>query len=303
MSRASLYRIPLWLAVSLALAITPQVSLAQHGGHAGGGFHGGGGFGGFHNGGGFGGFHNGGGLGFHNGSGFGGVRNAPGFSTSAGRGFPGYYHPFYGGFRGAYGYHYGVSFNFGFAPYWGIYPYWGAYPYFYGYGPWWPNPYYPYYYYPYQSPYNYGARDDRCGPDCDIRGTDPCLPDYRHEDRCKDSDPATSDPKRESIPAQPSSTESSPNREYVRSNSEPDYRTSLNAVGWRSASTGNFEAAASTHGSAQIRPAVLNAIRALRAMPPAARLRRLKSDRYADFSPQERQLLEEASQPDLARGQ
>jgi hypothetical protein len=286
MSRASLYRIPLWIAVSLALAITPQVSLAQHGGHAGGGF------GGFHNGGGFGGLHSGGGLGFHNGSGAGGLRNGPGFSASRARGFPGYYHHIYGGFRSAYRNHYGVGFKFGFAPYWD------------GYGPWWPAPYYPYYYYPYQSFYYYGDRDDRCGPDCDTRGTDSCLPDYRHEDWCKDSEPATSEPEPESAPTEPTNIETSPNREYVSSNSEPqDYRSWLNAVAWRSASHANFGAAASTDGPGEIRPVVLNAIQALRAMPPAARLRQLKSDHYADFSPRERQLLEAASQPDLPSAQ
>jgi hypothetical protein len=41
----------------------------------------------------------------------------------------------------------------------------------------------------------------------------------------------------------------------------------------------------------ELRPAVRNAIRALRAMPPHARERQLSSGRYATFSPEEQELL------------
>jgi hypothetical protein len=40
-----------------------------------------------------------------------------------------------------------------------------------------------------------------------------------------------------------------------------------------------------------------NAIRALRAMPPEVRERQLNSGRYDNFSPEERELLNHASQP------
>jgi hypothetical protein len=48
--------------------------------------------------------------------------------------------------------------------------------------------------------------------------------------------------------------------------------------------------------SLAIRPAVRNAIAVLRAMPPAARERQLKSSRYEAFSPEERELLATAAQ-------
>lgn len=48
------------------------------------------------------------------------------------------------------------------------------------------------------------------------------------------------------------------------------------------------------------RQAVKNAIQALRAMPPDARQRAIESGRFSDYSPQERQLLNGASQLPLA---
>jgi hypothetical protein len=44
-----------------------------------------------------------------------------------------------------------------------------------------------------------------------------------------------------------------------------------------------------------LRPEVQNVIRALRAMPPAARQRALDSGRYANFSPQELKLVRQAT--------
>ena len=49
--------------------------------------------------------------------------------------------------------------------------------------------------------------------------------------------------------------------------------------------------------------AVRNAIQALRAMPPDARQRALQSGRFSQYSPQERQLLDGASQLPLAPAQ
>jgi hypothetical protein len=48
-----------------------------------------------------------------------------------------------------------------------------------------------------------------------------------------------------------------------------------------------------------LRPAVQNAIRALRAMPPDARRRQINSGRYDNFSPEERELLNNALQAPL----
>jgi Protein of unknown function (DUF3106) len=60
-----------------------------------------------------------------------------------------------------------------------------------------------------------------------------------------------------------------------------------------SAVTDRIQLASSTTQQLQSRnrPAVRNAIEALRAMPPDARKRQLNSDRYSDFSPEERRLL------------
>jgi hypothetical protein len=51
------------------------------------------------------------------------------------------------------------------------------------------------------------------------------------------------------------------------------------------------------------RQAVRNAIQALRAMPPGAREREIQSGRFSQFSPQERQLLNDASNLPLAPAQ
>ena len=132
MKSATFLRI-LIVAVSIALAGTPQSAFAQRGGHGGGGgFHGGGNFSGSRHGGSFGNFRGGGFNGFRHG-GFGGFRGGRYFG-----GYGGY--PFYG---------YGFDFGFGFGPYWG-------YPYYYGYAPWG---------YPYSYSYSYDYPD---GPDYEI---------------------------------------------------------------------------------------------------------------------------------------
>jgi hypothetical protein len=48
------------------------------------------------------------------------------------------------------------------------------------------------------------------------------------------------------------------------------------------------------------RPAVQNAIRALRGMPPEARQRAIESGRFSNYSPEERDILRGASQLPLA---
>ena len=274
--------------VSVALAGTPESSFAQHGGHGGGfrsggfgghvggGSHGGGGFGNFHGSGGFGSFHN---------TGFGGFRGRGGFG-----GFRG--DRFFGGFRGYPGFFSGFDFGFGFWPYWGAYPSW------YGYGPWWGSyAYYsPYDYldYPYDTPRYRYPRHDR-----DSR----CRPDYRHPDNgCNDSSPDTSKPNSENPPPKPSNTlgpERSPERNYVTTNFADYSPILLNAM------TAPTPDVASDHLPANsatqqipsgVRPRVRNAIDALRAMPPDARERQLNSGRYDNFSPEERELLNNASQ-------
>ena len=302
MYRTILLRALVVVAVSVALAGTPESSFAQHGGHGGGGgFHGGGG--GFH-GGGFGGhagggFHGGGGFGnFHGPGGFGGFRGDQGFNGFHNRGFGG----FRGGrgfrgdrfFGGLGGYPFFYGFDFGFWPYWGAYPYW------YGYGPWGPYPYYsPYDYpdYPYDTPpYRY-PRDDR-----DHR----CRPDYRHPDRCNDGSPDTSKPKSENPPARPSNSlgpESSPERNYVTTNFADDRtvvsddRAAQTTIATTAVADRQPANSATQQLPSGVRPAVRNAIEALRTMPPDARERQLNSGRYDAFSPEERELLNDASQP------
>ncbi|MBV9342808.1 MAG: hypothetical protein JO159_18240 [Acidobacteria bacterium] len=289
-------RIPCLFAISIALAVIPEPIFAQHGGHGGGGFHGGGfghggfrGHSGFHGGGfsghgvswgafrgngGFSGFRSGGFRGFSNGRGFGGFPGRNGF-----KGFgPG----FAGAFRGfrPYGYGYGLSFDLGFFPFWG-------YPFFAGYSsPWWVAPY-PYYYPPYDYP------DGDAGRGYSYPRHDHCRRDYRYDNRCGDASPGDSRSGGDIPPAQPSNNalpESSHDRSYVASNSE-DYITSpaqTSVVAGRLA----LASARASKIHPGVRPAVRNAIEALRAMPPDARERQISSARYADFSAAERQLLE-----------
>jgi hypothetical protein len=212
-----------------------------------------------------GGFHVGGG--FHGGNGFGGFRGG-----------------FYGGHRGFWGYPgngYGVSFGFGFGPYWGAYPYW-----WYGYGPWWgPSAYYPY------NPYYYSdATSPSYRPDC--RNS----PDYRHDD----VPPSSSNPDRDNAPAEPSSIpvpEASPDQDTVTTYSVtyrpliPSDRTDRSKRVGNNYQVAGFSAQQLSSG---LRPAVRNAIQALRAMPPWAQQRWLHSGHYDNFTPQERKLLKDA---------
>jgi len=319
MNRALWLRISFVLALSVALVALPESSFAQRGGFhgGGGGFHGGGG--GFHGGGG--GFHGGGGSGFRSGGGFGGSRGGGGFGGfRGGRSFGGFNNGGFGGFRGGRGfggfrgdrffggfggYPFFADFDFGF----GFWPYWGAYPYWYGYGPGWgPYAYYsPYDYpdYPYDAPRDRYRGYDRDRRDRDDRDRDNrCRPDYRHPDnRCNDGSPDTSKPSGENPSARPSNTfepEISPDRNYVTSNFADDRSADSNPHFIVATSTvaSNYQLANSTSQQlpSTLRPAVRNVIRALRAMPPDARERQLNSGRYDSFSPEERELLNNASQ-------
>ena len=267
MNRTFFLNISFSLALSLFLACVPPTSFAQRGGFHGGaaGFHGGG----FGHGGRFGGFSNGRGL--RGGSGFGGFHN--GFGGFRGRGFDGFRHgPFFDGFGYPW---YSWGFAFGAWPYWNPW-FWGA-PYSY---------YYPYDYYPDDRDYQrrYEDRADR----------DRCRPDYRHPDNgCADKSP--SEPNRENTRPKPSSA---PNdyrdRHPLTSGSEDNRSPDESPV----ITTPKIEVISSTpQNSHELRPAVKNAIQLLRAIPPAARERYLNSDLYDSFSPQERELLNLASEP------
>jgi hypothetical protein len=286
MNRAVWLKILIVAALSLALAGTPESGFAQRGG---GGFHGGGG--GFHGGGfgggsafhgsgfGGGGFHGGGfGGGVHNG-GFGGFHGGNFGGFHGGWGFPGWWG------WGGWGWGWGINIGFGW-PYWG-YPYynswWGPYAYGYPYAP---------YYYPADRD---SAPDGRYVPDYRY-APDHRVPDYRHDN---------SQPDDQSSPAKPSTMElpgSSAEHNYVTRNF--DQRPNVSNTGVRGeARATNLQLATSTsplpstsRQTVALRPEVQNAIRLLRAMPPAAAQERINSGRYASFSPQEQKLLNLAAQ-------
>lgn len=305
----------LFVIFAFALLGGARPALAQRGGHGGGGFHGGGG--GLHvGGGGFGGgggFH--GGAGFHGGSGFsGGFRGGSGFRGGAGfRVGSGFHTRFHNGgfgnsFRGgAFGHGWGSrgwgwggwgwgGWGWGWGLGWGWnwgWPYWG-YPGYYPYGYWYdPGPYY----YPYGDSY------------------DPPSPVYRHPD----------DPNRQPsnrpvksyywIPALgsrdsggPSSNRPpAPSKDSVTPvpdrppdpNPPPTANFETVAVAFRSPAPRRTREATTTNAanselkgsSAPLRREVLNAMRALREMPPYARDREIDHGRYSHFTPEERDLL------------
>jgi hypothetical protein len=263
MNRNILPKGVLALTISVALCVMPQGAVAQRGGHGSfGGFHGGGvggfrggAFGGFH-GGGFGGFR-GSGFGFR-GPGFGGFRGGFGWR---GWGYPGF------------GWGWGINVGFGF-------PYWGwSYPY-YDYSPWW-GPYA--YSYPYPGPYY----------DPDPR-RDPC--DYRYSDRCRDdrgtpeNNTKPSDWNPAAKPSNAPALGNSPQSDYRTSVTE-DYRLAMHTQGALTGNSVTYADLKTLEVPLQLRPAVRNAVQALRAMPPDARERQLASGRYAGFSPAEKDLL------------
>jgi len=224
--------------------------------------------------GGGGGFHGGGGYGYGGGHFYGGYHGGGYY------GWRGGYYGWRGGYRGYPRYGYGWGFGIGFS--WGSY--WPAYPYPYAYSPWWVAPYYYPYYAPYYvpsgypSPYN--GSNDASPPDSGSNSYD------------------NSPVKHSSTPA----LGSSPNTNSVTSNvpvsapTIPSYR-----VGVTGGTASNYRLVHST--MQQLPPPrreVQNVILALRAMPPDARQRQIDSGRYSNFSPEERELLNNAAQLPLA---
>lgn len=317
MNRPIRSRILIVASVAIVLALVPVAALGQRGG-----FQRGGGFGGFRSGGshgGFGGFHNGvsgfhggrfgafqgGSRGFHGGrlggfhgggfrggrpGSFGGYRNRVG---RFGGGFRGYHHhyPFYGGGYPWLGW--GLGYDFGFWPSWG-YPYW------YGYGPGW-GPYS--YYYPYDPYYPYGSddpRDDRDRPEY----RDPC--DYRYPDTCKSKDHAPAKPSNLNVREKPPESNPLNPGDVILDDPTPTISLIANRSTVRPGNAGYNTAISVRDGSSRsetfsgdrltLRPAVRNAIRLLRAMPPEVGQQRLNSGRYDSFSPEEREQLAAAVQ-------
>ena len=258
---------------SVIFGSSPQNAFAQRGGHGGGGgFHGGrgmsfsgGGAKGFY-GGAVGRLHSGGGhYGYRNGYFYGGHYGIP---YGSGRGYYGYhvgYGP-HGGYR-RYPY-YGVGWGWGFGwPYWG----WGlGYGYgYYGYNPW------------YSAPYLYYSYPDYCSPgySCPPNGNDNPPP--------ADSSPKPGPPAK---PRRPD--ESTPDTDDgSRNASATSHGSVLSAKGAMVLVSNGRVANSTTQGYTPVRPEVQNAMRALREMPPFARLREIETGRYSHLNAEERALL------------
>lgn len=276
MNRASLLRVFPSLVVSLLLLAAPVCFAGPHGG---GGFHGGGG--GFHGGGG-GGYHGASAAGAYHGGGWGGGYHGGGYYGGGYHGGSyygrGYYRGYgWGGGWGYPGWGFGIGVSFGWGGYGGWGGYWPAYPYsypYYGYAP--PcSAYYPCYpYYSYPSPYYSPVSNPPVAPAAYVntaRAAQPAPAQY-------------SAPEYQTVPMPP------------RSNAVTVMNVSYRR-GASSYSTASYSPP--KHTSPQVseqRPAVQNVIRALRAMPPAARERQLVSGRYNDFSPQEMRFVRSAAE-------
>jgi hypothetical protein len=291
---------------------SPERALAQRGGGhggGGGGFHGGGG-GGFHGGGGSfhgagGSFHGGGGFSgggsFHGGSGFRGgtgFRGGAGFRGNGwgGRGWGGHGWGGRGWGWGGWGWGWGLGWGWGWPYYWGWPGYGYTYPYGYGYDP---------------GPYYGPSYDPNYDPYYDQQYPPPPARRYR-DDRNTNPLPSTNPTNRgDRPPSTPSGDSSLPpgvlSRDYVPSSSARVTqsgsmdRTSVARVttaAYRStAPLRSTDASTISASNSQIeragapRPEVLNAMRALREMPPNVREREINHGRYSHFSPQEKGML------------
>ncbi len=299
MHKSTLLRMFQSIVVFLTLLAVPVCFAGAHGG--GGGFHGGGG----------GGFHGGGGGGYHGGwGGGGGYHGASAGSAYHGGGYhgSGYYRGgyhgggyyrgggYYGGYRGGYypargwygggwgypgwgwgGWGFGIGVSFGWGGYGGWGGYWPAYPYsaypYYGYAPAC-SAYYPCYPY-YSSPYPYYAP---------VSGQPAAPTAYVNTAPAEQPAPAQyNTPESRTVPMPPRSSAVTVMNASYRPGTSSHTVTSYQSP---------------SHTSPQISelsPAVQNVIRALRAMPPAARQRQLASGRYNDFSPQEMKFVRYAA--------
>jgi hypothetical protein len=260
MKNTSLLRILCVVVASLALGWVPESAFAQRGGHGGGG--------GMH--GSAGAFHGGGGHYAYGGGHYGGYR---------GGGYYGYRGGGYYGWRGGYwGYpRYGYGWGFGIGFGWG--PYWPGYAYPYGYSTGWAPYYYPYYA-PYGYPYPYNGDD------------------YNGDDNAP---PPDAGPKsRDNAPVKPSRTPAPgtvPNANYAITYvaaSAP--KTPLRITDRTTVTTSPYRLASTTQPVPPPRQEVQNAIRAMREMPPYAFQRRIDSGNYRNFTPEEREVVNNSSQ-------
>ena len=275
MKKTSLLRILCVVIACIAFGWAPESAFAQRGGHGGGGgMHGGGG-GGMH--GGAGAFHSGGSHYAYGGGRYGGYRGG-GYYGYRGAGYYGWrggYYGWRGGYWGypRYGYGYGWGYGIGFG--WGSY--WPGYAYPYGYSSW--APYYSPYYAPYGYPYpdngdDYNGNDDTPPPD----------PGPRSRDNAPVKPSRTPAPG--SFPSANSATT------YV-ANSAP--KAPLRTTDRTTVTASNYRLASTTQPVPPARQEVQNAIRAMREMPPYAFQRRIDSGNYSNFTPEEREVVNNSS--------
>lgn len=251
------------LAIVLVILVwAPQPALAS-GMHGGGGFHGGGG-----------GFHGGGG-GFHGGSNFAGAYHGGGYGWhgggSAWHGGGSAWHGggYYGGWRGAYwgfpgwgygGWRFSIGFNFG--------PFWGGFPYV-----WAPAPPFIIYYpvpVPFSGPAAYTSAD--------------AYPNNQGGGNAYNGGYQLGPPGQRSvapIPTPAPATNSLTIRDAAYTPAARNHSTMITAA------SNTRPINSSARRLPAPRPEVQNVIRALRAMPPAARQREIDSGRYSNLTPQE----------------
>jgi hypothetical protein len=219
------------------------------------GAHGGGMGGGFHGGSSFGGWHGSYGGGWHAGYGY-GWRGGYGWGGYGWRAGYGWGYPGWG-----WGWGFGVGLNFGW-PYWGYY----GYPYAY-YAPYYPYPYYPYY----PSSYYYAPASQPAaysGYAAVAQGGNP--------------------PNGAAIPRPPAPANTITLREAV-------YRPAESGYGAAAAGGATYRPLPTATQLPQMRPEVQNVIRALQAMPPAARQQQINSGRYGNLSQHELELVKQAA--------
>ncbi len=284
MRRSTVLRVLCAALFVIMIAWAPESVLAQRGGH-GGGFHGGSGF---HSG--SGGFHGGGYRGGGGGAFYGGGYHGGGAGAFHGGGYHGGYYGWHGGHGGwgggnwgypGYGYGWGFGISFGWGPFWGGFGYPNSY-----YG--WAPSYYPYYY-PYPYPYYVPA-----APSGYVASASPNDNGYAYSSGpSTDYVPEDYSAQQSSAPAPPATPAA--NSMTIRNASYTS--TTRRYTTYASAGTSSSYAVArnATHQLPPLRPEVQNVIRALRAMPPAARERQIDSGRYGNLTPKELEIVRYAA--------
>jgi len=270
MRTANAQRVLLAVLVFVLIVWAPQSVLAQRGhGGGGGGFHGGGGS--WHGGGGS--WHGGGGS-WH-GGGWNGGGSWHGGSAS----WHGGHYGWGGGYWGSPGWGFAVGFNFG--GFWGG---WGF--------PW--APFYPVYFlypYPYFVPAIPASRLAFTSGQSAGAYTNPNS--YAVQQSSVPAEEFQGAPARQNPPALQSAP--APNSLNIRNASYASASPHYSSPSASGSSATVRPAVYMTQLVPNLRPEVQNVIRALRAMPPAARQRQMDSGRYNNLTPAELQIVRRAA--------